>query len=331
MQCGECQKQVPEGARFCPFCSAALSAQAEAGQPDSSSTQAEAPASPQAPVSATAPPAANAPKGKSTKPWMVACGISCAVVFLLVIIGVGAYLGLRMVRERESAAVSEVMEEGVLGAGTAAEDFTHGSTSEADPATTSSSDPGLAGEWDIVYWGGEGDLPRAVSLRAEGDLIVGEVIGRYETHIEMRSSGSVRWTGTFSDFYRPDGIAASIVMSGRDRIRLIDEDMPDKDIILVADRPNGSDFGPHPRANTEAQAADAVAAHPEVAAWMQQIERAKAEGRKTGARFEIEEDLEDCFVVHVFEMVEDEGGGGHSATFGRYLAWKDSGVVVLMP
>lgn len=329
MRCTSCSKQVPEGARFCPFCSANLSGQAETAQQDTPAAQADAPASPQAPAHATAPAAA-VPKGKSTQPWMIACGISCAAVFLLLVIVLGIYFGLRVMRERGLEAVSEVMEESTFGVGTSTLDLTDRTTPAPDSVAASSSPGTLAGEWDVVYWGGEGDLPKAVSLRAEGDSIVGEVIGRNETHIEMKPAGSVRWTGTFTDFYRPDGIRTSIVLSGSDRIRLLDEDMPDKDIILVADRPGGSDFGPHPRARTEDEAVEAVAAHPEVATWMKQIERAKAEGRKTSARFVIEEDFGDCFVVHVFEMLED-GAAGHSATFGRYLAWKDSGVVIVAP
>jgi hypothetical protein len=257
---------------------------------------------------------------------MLACGISCGAVILLAVIGVGIYFGLPALRNRGATTNSGQTQQGTP-AGT-----TQATTPVTGPPSAPTAAPGLSGEWNIVYWGGEGDWPTAVSLREEGASVVGEIIGRYETGIELSPAGSVRWAGTYKDANMPDGVPAIATLPGADRIRLVDDNIPGLDnVILIADRAGGSDFGRHPRADTEDQAIEAVSAEPKVASWLQEIEQAKAQGRKTSARFELEENFDDYCVVHVFEMVEDDGGGGHTATFGRYFVWKASGLVVYLP
>ena len=334
MECPNCHRQVPDAARFCPFCSANLSAQSEPTarltpvQPTPPVPTAAPPPQP-APTPAAVAPAPAAvepqPKTKPAAPWMLACGISCAAVLLLAVIGVGIYFGLPALRNSGATTTSGQTQQGT----------TAGTTQATTPVTGTPSAPPaaeLAGEWDIVYWGGEGDWPTAVSLRQEGSSVVGEIIGRYETGIELTRAGSVRWTGTYKDANMPDGVPVTVTLPGADRIRVVDESIPGLDtVILIADRSGGSDFGPHPRADTEDEAIEAVSAEPKVAAWLREIEQAKAQGRKTSARFELEENFDDYCVVHVFEMVEDDGGGGHTATFGRYFVWKGSGLVVFLP
>ena len=335
MECPSCHRQVPDSARFCPFCSAELSAQSQPTArltPVQQTAPVPPPAAPPqpAPTPAAAAPAPAAvepqPQAKSTAPWMLACGISCAAVLLLAVIGVGIYFGLPALRNRAAATTSGQTQSGTTGVGTQA------TTPVTGPPSAPPVPAGLAGEWNIVYWGGEGDWPSAVSLREEGSSVVGELVGRYETHIELEPAGSVRWTGTYKDANMPDGVPAIATLPGADRIRLVDDIIPGLDnVILIADRPGGSDFGPHPRAETEDQTIEAVSAEPKVATWLQEIEQAKAQGRKTSARFEIEENFDDYCIVHVFEMVEDDGGSGHTATFGRYFVWKASGLVAFLP
>ena len=257
---------------------------------------------------------------------MLACGISCAAVLLLAVIGVGLYFGLPALRNRTATTTQTQTQQGTTGGAT------QSTAPVTGPPSTPATAPGISGEWEIVYWGGEGDWPTAVSLHEEGESVIGAVVGRNETHIELTPAGSVRWTGIYKDANMPDGVPVTATLPGADRVRVVDESIPGLDnVILIADRPGGSDFGPHPRADTEDQAIEAVSAEPKVAAWLQEIEQAKAQGRKTSARFEIEENFDDYCVVHVFEMVEDDGGSGHTATFGRYFVWKGSGLVVFLP
>ncbi len=49
------------------------------------------------------------------------------------------------------------------------------------------------------------------------------------------------------------------------------------------------------------------------------------------ASFTVEEDLGDYYVVPVSEQVDDGGGMGHTATFGRNLVFKRCSFVALAP
>ncbi len=351
MDCPVCKKAVAEGARFCPDCGAALGVGA-AGQP-----AAPAPA---------AAPHAEAPKGFAalSVPAQLAIGCGIPIAGVLLIVGIGCVVYMMQQRSHAPAARQAVKTlDAAVGGATPTP-----KGSGAAPAAT----PSLAGQWEVVYFSGEGKPPPSgLSLREENGELVGELQGRRETKVRLKAvdgegenggeagwkpavpgkatalparppavpgenGGEAGWkpavpggwAGTYADANRPSGTRISADMPGRDRLRITDEDSPvGPEVMLVVDRPGGLDFGPHPRAETKDEATDAVSADPKVADWLKRIDEARASGRKTAAHIDIESDEGEWYIAHVYELVDDGGGQGHTATFGRYYVYKRSGVV----
>jgi hypothetical protein len=255
--------------------------------------------------------------------------VSCGIILLIVLLGVATFFILRMNSSQPEPVAPQPMGGTVSTMEQPSDQVSVGPAVLPSTGYTSSAPAtGLVGTWDVVYWSAEGDWPSAVEFRTEGEQLVGTVVGLNETGMELSEGGEDIWFGTYRAPYQSDGVRVSATLTGADRVVVAEEEYQFPPTILVAERRGGSDFGPNPRAETEDQAIEAVAAFPEVAEWLDAIEQAQAEGRQTSARCAIDDEFGTHYIVHVFEIVDDDGGGGHTATFGRYYVYKRSGVVV---
>lgn len=306
MYCPHCGRSVPDDLRFCPYCAGELAQPSPATSPQ---------AAPTPPMPAVQPPVAR-DAGARSRNTATCVGLGCAALAFVVIAVVG-FVGYLAVQGSDTPAdAPEAADLDASGSSGGAEVTpADGGEEERSGAGDLS---GFVGTWDVVYCAAEGPPPAALRLELKGDALVGELEGRLETHLELTKAADGSLSGRYTDSMQPSGFAVTVEQPGRDRLRLIDQDMPDGPaVFLVADRPGGSDLGPQPRAETEDEALEVARSYAEVAYWL-------AAGESGRRHVEVEETLDEWFVVHAYEA----SGSGAKQTFHRYFVFKASAVVM---
>jgi len=195
MLCTKCAKTVPDESQFCPFCGTELG---------------------RAAVPAPAPPPETTVPLQSQQPQPSGSGaliaVLVAVVFVFLVLGgIGAYIVIKKLGPKPPADVG----------GTSATEMpaTAGPTTETTgetPATDSSTAGGaaseeeggsaasgisldaLVGEWQVDIAQLDGPPPTALTIRRNGDKVVGTLNDRINTHLDLAVVNG-EYEGTWTD------------------------------------------------------------------------------------------------------------------------------------
>ncbi len=197
MLCTKCAKTVPDESQFCPFCGTELG---------------------RAAVPAPAPPPETTVPLQSQQPQPSGSGaliaVLVAVVFVFLVLGgIGAYIVIKKLGAKPPADVG----------GTSATEMpaTAGPTTETTgetPATDSSTAGGaaseeeeeggsaasgisldaLVGEWQVDIAQLDGPPPTALTIRRNGDKVVGTLNDRINTHLDLAVVNG-EYEGTWTD------------------------------------------------------------------------------------------------------------------------------------
>ncbi len=207
MFCTECGKTVPDESQFCPFCGTELGrAAVPAPAPPPEATVPLQSQQPQPPPPPTAPPHRAQPSGSGT---LIAVLVAVVFVFL-VLGGIGAYIVIKKLGPKPPADVGGTsVTEMPATAGPTTE--TTGETPATDSSTAggAASEEGgsaasgisldaLVGEWQVDIAQLDGPPPTALTIRRNGDKVVGTLNDRINTHLDLAVVNG-EYEGTWTD------------------------------------------------------------------------------------------------------------------------------------
>jgi len=317
--CGKCGTELAPGAGFCPRCGAAFTG---AGGPPPQ-PPAQAPWSPPAPPAAGptgAYPSASPPTPRTSGAGPLIGAIVAVVLVLIVLGGIGAYIAWQKLVPHPP----KVVPSGIPVAGDQAGTQAPG-TEGSSPATVSLDD--LVGQWSVQEAVLDGPPPDTLTFERQGDLVVGSLSDRINTRLELGLVDGA-WRG---NYYDPQVVqqAADAQLTGGNRLEVHATDRDGaRNLLIIATR-GGSGPGPTGSAGpvtSPQQAVDLVAAMPDIKEWMAQVQAAAQQGERRSAHVDVDSEEPNMYIVHVYEMVDDEMGG-HTATYGWYEVHKQTGEV----